>query len=455
MDKKTFLQKGLVQKLALLLTGVLLAAGLAGCSGDPDRIFTEKVTSKGKVLNIYCWNDEFPSRVAEHYPGYTSVDDTTGTIGKVTVKWHITPNEDNAYQNSLDEALARQGTVKKNERIDIFLIEADYAMKYIDSPYALPVEKLGITKEDVAEQYPYTQDVATDSQGVLKGLSWQGCPGAMFYNRRAAKEVLGTDDPQKVQEYVKDWESFNRTAGLLKEAGYRITSTVNDTYRVYSNNVTSRWVEDGRIHIDDNLLKWVEDSKALAQAGETGTHDLWSDEWSEGFFPEAKVFAYFGPAWLINFSMSAETEGSIGYRGGWGAAQGPQSFFWGGTWICAAAGTDNGDLVKDIMLQLTANREIMTDIVLDDDDFVNNRPAMEEMAASDYTSAILGGQNPLPIYCAGVENLKLEYLSPYDQGCNEEFQHAMRHYFEGDASFDEALDLFYEAVLAKYPELSR
>ena len=42
----------------------------------------------------------------------------------------------------------------------------------------------------------------------------------------------------------------------------------------------------------------------------------------------------------------------------------------------------------------------------------------------------------------------------YDQGCNEEFQNAMKNYFEGNASYDEALDLFYKAVVEKYPELS-
>ena len=44
--------------------------------------------------------------------------------------------------------------------------------------------------------------------------------------------------------------------------------------------------------------------------------------------------------------MAADESGSIGNQGGWGAAQGTQGFFWGGTWICAAAGTDNADLVR-------------------------------------------------------------------------------------------------------------
>ena len=110
---------------------------------------------------------------------------------------------------------------------------------------------------------------------------------------------MGTDDPSEVQEYVKDWDTFNETASLLKEAGYTITSSVNDSYRVYSNNVTSKWVEDGKINVDDNIMKWVDDSKELVDAGETGTCELWSDDWSKGFYPEGKVFCYFGPAWLV------------------------------------------------------------------------------------------------------------------------------------------------------------
>jgi hypothetical protein len=230
--------------------------------------------------------------------------------------------------------------------------------------------------------------------------------------------------------------------------------------------MSTPWVVDGKIQLDDNMVKWVNDSKALVDAGYTGTADLWSDDWSKGFYPEGKVFCYFGPAWLVNFSMAADTEGSIGYEGGWGATEGPQGFFWGGTWICAAAGTDNPSLVKDIMLKLTTDEDIMTDIVVADDDFVNNKAAMEALADGsklvkdadgndvEYSSAILGGQNPLAMYCAGVDGLDLSNLSAYDQGCVEEFQKAMKDYFIGQSTYDEALELFYKAVEEKYPELS-
>ena len=58
------------------------------------------------------------------------------------------------------------------------------------------------------------------------------------------------------------------------------------------------------------------------------------------------------------------------------------------------------------------------------------------------------------LYSAGVSKLDLSNLSAYDQGCNEEFQNAMKNYFEGTATKEEALDLFYKAVVEKYPELT-
>lgn len=461
--------------LSMLLATAMVASVVAGCgsktasegTGEPqgnveadtnasvEGADVAEVADEGKVLNIYCWNEEFKSRVKDHYPGYEEVDATHGKIGDVSVVWSITPSDDNAYQNNLDAKLLEQENAAADDKIDLFLIEADYALKYVDTEYTMPINELGITDADLADQYQYTKDVVTDSNGVLKGISWQAAPGVLFYSREVAKEVLGTDDPAVVQTYVSDWDKFVETAGTMKDAGYYMTSSVMDSYRVYSNNVTSKWVVDGKINIDENIMKWVEDSKKMYDAGQTGTHAMWSDDWSKGFYPEGKVFSYFGPAWLINFCMAADVEGSIGNQGGWAATEGPQGFFWGGTWICAATGTDNASLVKDIMLQLTTNEEIMKDIVVADDDFANNKNVMNAMAEdTSYSSKVLGGQNPLAMYAAGVESIDLSNLSNYDSGCNAEFQSAVTNYFEGNATLEEALDLFYTAVLEKYPELT-
>lgn len=453
--------------LSVLLSTAMVAALLVGCGTEEpvasedggatsEPVASDEVVEEGKVLNIYCWNEEFKSRVTDHYPGYVEVDGTTGTIGDVTVMWNITPSADNAYQNNLDETLLGQADAAADDKIDIFLVEADYAGKYVNTDYSLALSELGITDADLANQYKYTQDVVTDTNGNLKGSSWQGCPGVLIYSRAVAEEVLGTQDPAEVQEYVKDWATFQETAATMKDAGYYMTASVNDTYRVYSNNVTSKWVEDGVINIDENIMNWVADSKAMVDAGQTNTYDLWSDDWSKGFYPDGKVFCYFGPAWFVDFSMAADAEGSIANAGQWGACSGPQGFFWGGTWMCPATGTDNPTLVKDLILTMTANDDVLKEIVVDDNDFTNSKPVMDAMAAdTSYSSKVLGGQNPLGMYCAGVEKIDLSNLSDYDQGCNEEFQKAMKGYFEGTyATEDEAIAAFYAAVVEKYPALS-
>ena len=456
--------------LGLLLSTTMLAGMLTACGGnnnsgaattdtssaDGAAATTAAAGDEGKVLNIYCWNDEFQRRVKDHYPGYTETDATSGKIGDVTVKWNITPNQDNAYQNNLDEALLKQGDASADDKIDIFLVEADYALKYVDADVTVPVADLGITDADIANQYKYTQDVMTDSNGALKGLSWQGCPGVLIYNREAAKEVFGSDDPAEVQKSVADWDTFLKTAEQMKAQGYSMTATTNAAYRVFSNNVSGKWVQNGKVVVDPSIMKWVEMSKAMVDAGEVGsTSDLWSDDWSKGFYPDGKVFCYFGPAWMINFSMAADKEGSIANAGGWGATEGPQGFFWGGTWICAAAGTDNASLVADIMKQLTTNKDIMLDIVSADSDFVNNKPAMEEAATKDeFAFAPLGGQNPLAMFCNGAEKCDLSNQCEYDQGCNEEFQKAMKNYFDGNASLDDALAMFNSAIVEKYPDVT-
>lgn len=413
-------------------------------------------SDEGKVLNIYAWNEEFKSRITDHYPGYEEVDATHGKIGDVDVVWTITPNNDNAYQNNLDQQLLKQADASADDKIDIFLVEADYALKYSDTDYTMAVSDLGITDDELANQYDYTKKILEDSNGVLKGVSWQSTPGVLIYNRDIAKDMWGSDDPAEVQKHVSDWDTFYATGSELAAKGYKLTATVNDSYRVYSNNVSSKWVEDGKLNIDPQFKAWADAEKASYEAGQTTTGDLWSDEWSAGFYPDGKVFAYFGPAWLINFSMGQDDEKSIAHAGGWGATEGPQAFYWGGTWICAATGTDNPTLVADIMRKMTTDETILKDIVSKDSDCVNNKNVLTSLASDDaFGFSVLGGQNPFGLFTENVEKIDLSNLSAYDQGCNESFQKIMKDYFTGQyATYDEAIEAFKQDVATKYPAIT-
>ena len=469
--------------LSLILATAMVAGSLVGCGGSSSASSSAPAeepaaeaeapaaeaapaADDASIVNIYCWNNEFPNRMMDHYPGFEANDpaDSTkgGKIGDKVINFIVTDNKDNMYQNKLDEALAAQATAADKDKVDIFLIEADYAMKYTDPSVnvAMPLDELGITDADLSKQFQYTKDVVTDADGKIRGSSWQACSGGLIFNREIAKQVLGSDDLETVQAAVADWDAFNATAQKMKDAGYKIVATVNDTFRVYSNNVSGKWVQDGKIVVDDNVKKWADDSKALVDAGMTTTNDMWSDDWSKGFQAPGDVFCYFGPAWLINFSMGAdpskEDDGSIAHAGGWGLVNGPQGFYWGGTWICAAQGTDNADVVKDIILNMTTNDDIMKDIAVKDSDCVNNKDVLTALATDEsFGNAILGGQNPYQMLSDGAEKIDLSNLSEYDQACVEEYQNAMKNFFDGNATYEEALDQFFKAVGEKHPELAQ
>ncbi len=411
---------------------------------------------EGKVLNIWCWNDEFQQRITKFYPGYTDNGDGTGKIGDVVVKWTINPNADNGYQIPLDAALLDQDNVAADEKIDIFLIEADYADKYVNSDYSLPVSAVGITDADTAEMYTYTKEIATDANGALKAVSWQAAPGLFAYKRSIAKAVLGTDNPDEVQTYVADWAKFDETAKKMKDAGYFMLSGYDDAYRTFSNNVSAPWVNDANeIVIDANILKWVEQTKTYTDNGYNNKNSLWSDGWAADQGPDGKVFGFFYSTWGINFTLVGNA-GEAGW-GDWAVCYGPQSYYWGGTWLCASYQTDNKSLVRDIMYNMTCNAEVMTPITTTPgvEDYTNNMAAMEAVANSDFKSDFLGGQNHIALFTENAKKIDMSNISAYDQGLNETFQAAFKDYFDGNVDYDTALANFYTNATVKYPELKK
>lgn len=413
---------------------------------------------EGKVVNIYCWNDEFQTR----YEAYAA--DLAESHG-VTVNFVIVANENNAYQQNLDQALLNQESAAADDKVDVFLVEADYATKYTKSEYALDVVKdIGLTEADLADQYQYTKDIVT-ADGAQKGTTWQATPGLFVYRRSIAKDVLGTDDPAKVQEALSDWTKFDTVAEQASAKGYKMLSGYDDSYRTFSNNVSAPWVKDNTIVIDDNIWQWVDQTADYTQKGYNNKTSLWDPEWSADQGPAGKVFGFFYSTWGINFTLlgnSLETpvadggkeEAGNGIYGDYAVCEGPQPYFWGGTWICAAAGTDNIPFIKDMMLRLTCDAETMKQITMDTQDYTNNQTAMEEIANSDYASDFLGGQNHIKLFAESAKKIDMSNLSDYDQGLNESFQAAFKDYFNGTVDKATALENFYQSATEKYPELT-
>lgn len=441
--------------LAMLLALTMVCAMFTACGKSKSASSSAVATTGGKVFRIYCWNTEFQDRFNEFYASKIPSD--------VKVEWVINPNEGGVYQTKLDEALLKQKDAAADDKIDLFLIEADYALKYVGTDYTLDVNNdIGLTDADLKEQYQYTKDIVT-YDGKLKGVSWQSCPMGYMYRRSVAKQVLGTDDPTEVQEMLSDWTKFDTMATKMKEAGYWMLSGYDDDFRVFANAKSNPWVKDGKIQIDDQIKAWIDQTKKYTDAGYNNKASLWSAESNAEMGKDGKVFGYFGPAWFMDFTLmphamadeNGAKEVGNGSFGDWAMVKGPQGSFWGGTWICGANGTDNVDIVKDLMKTMTCDKDTLLKITDKFGDFTNSVAAMTELGDSDYGYAFLGGQNHIKVLLASAQDIKISAASAYDQTMTEKIQSAMKDYYDGNATLDQAWDTFYSTVIGMHPELTK
>lgn len=454
----------LKKSLAFVAAMALAVTAFAGC-GKKDDSTNEGDSNKGwsnggKVLNVYCWNDEFKQRFEAYYK-----KDHADMLKGIQVKYTINPNQQGVYQGKLDQALMQQPYADKNKKIDIFLVEADYALKYVDSTISLSMKDIGISDDDLKDQYQYTKDLVTDKSGVIKGSSWQACPGLFAYRRDIAKDVLGTDDPNEIQKQLADWTKFDDVAAKMKAKGYYMLSGYDDAYRVFSNSLTSKMVaEDGTFTLDPALKQWADMTKTYTEKGYNEKSSLWNDVWTKGMGSKGKVFGYFFSTWGINFSLdeasadgakAGERDGK-GTNGKWAACYGPQSYYWGGTWIMVARGTDNQKEVKDIIKVMTTDATVMEKNTRETLDMTNNKPAMQKIANdTSYQAKILGGQNHIALFTEAADKINMKNVTAFDLAITEEFQKAMKDWFDAKEvkTYDQALKNFYTNLKGRAPSV--
>lgn len=435
--------------LALLLSVLCVVALFAGCTTQPVEPVDPVVTGsdkpeQGKVFNIYAWNEEFKGFFEKYY-----------TVPEgVTVNWIINPSDGGVYQQKLDEALLAQANAAADDKIDMFLAEADYIQKYVDSDYTMSIDEIGY--ECVDTMYDYTIKAATDTRnGEVKGVSFQCCPAALIYRRSIAKDVLGTDDPAEVQAALSDWTKFEAVAAEAKAKGYYMTASYAETYRTFSNNCTTAWVDaDNNLVFDEGINTWIAQTKNFVDNGYTLTAGVWDDEKNQQMFATGKTMCFFGPAWYFNFSMGNAHDATNGCSGDWAICQGPQAYFWGGTWLLAATGSDNADMLADIFTAFTADEEVCTNLIKNEAQFTNNSK-VNEIVANDatYGSEFLGGQNDVAVFVGLADGIKWENHTQYDQLLNEGLQGQLKDYFTGTVDLDTAMNNFYSYVNETYPAI--
>lgn len=399
-----------------------------------------------RTLNIWSWNEEFPTAFERYYADQLPED--------VDVVWTIIPTMDYNYQDKLRAALANQDKVAAEDRIDIFMVEPDYAGEFVESNYTLDMYKNGITKDDVADQYPVLRNLMTDKKGALKGVAYYITPAGFIYRRSIAKAVFGKDDPASVGKLMNDWKSYEKAAEKLKKSGYFMTSSYEDTFRCFYNSRESAFVDKNKFKVVKAMEDWVTHEKKFMENGYTKGTGTWSWEWMMDMMSGSNVFGYYAADWLSEYvikSMDPSTEGD------WAICKGPKGFVWGGTCLCAAAGGDNLDLVADIFKKFACDYDFMDNMMNNDDEImVNNKKVVAaHYGDSRFEKSMLNGQNPLEVYSACAEEADLSYNTKYDMQLISIFQRSMANYFMGMNDLDRAWENYFSEARNNFPELKK
>ena len=373
----------------------------------------------------------------------------------------IIATTDGAYQPALDQALASGGA----DAPDIYCAEAAFVLKYTQgdaSQYAAAYEDLGIdvatmTKDaDIAQ---YTMDIGTNPDGKLVALGYQATGGAFIYRRSIAKDVWGTDDPAEITKKVgPGWDQFYNAAAELKAKGYGIVSGDGDIWHAVENSSDKGWIVDGKLNIDPKREEFLDLSKKLKDNGYHNDTQDWQDAWFADMKGEGaqQIFGFFGPAWLINYTLAPNCGGEKvgeGTYGDWAVCEPPIGFFWGGTWLLANKDTQKKEAVKDILEWITLDSSEEGLQYMWANGTYNGEGGTKDcvasgtvMSKSDGSVDFLGGQNMFDVFVPANSYAKGTNLTQYDETINTYWREQVREYTAGNKSREQAIADFKQQV---------
>ncbi len=417
----------------------------------------DNLPDKKIFINLYSFTEEVPAmaeRYMELHPEFAE---------KYTVRTTVL-STDEGYTGMLDDALEAGGP----KAPDIYCAESAFVMKYTQgdtSGYAAPYEDFGLDVDSgisAAEIAQYTVDIGTRPfDGKVVGLGYQSTGGAFIYRRSIAEEVWGTDDPafveQKIGAGTQSWDKFWEVAEELKAAGYAIVSGDGDIWHAIENSSDTPWVVDGRLNIDPKREAFLDMSLRLKENGYHNETQDWSDAWryDMGGLGEKQVFAFYGPAWLINYVMVENCDGvapGIGTYGDWAVCESNVGFLWGGTWLMANkkdVGSAKAEGIAELLewITLDASDEGLQygwangtwSGVQGSKDTVASAAVMRR---SNGEFDFLGDQDMFEVFTRANDAASGRVMTQYDEVIDGYWRHVVRQYVAGDMTREEAIANF-------------
>lgn len=443
--------------IASSLCAVMAVGCLTACGGNGAAEATNDPNVK--TINVWAFTDEVPNMLQKYVDEHPEFGFELNTT--------IIATTDGLYQPALDAALQAGGA----EAPDIYCAEAAFILKYAQgdaSGFAAPYKDLGIDVDKAIKDgqiADYSVQIGTNPGGDVVALGYQATGGAFIYRRSVAKDVWGTDDPATIKEKIGggsgSWDQFWVAAEELKAKGYGIISGDGDLWHAVENSSDTGWVVDGKLNIDPKREEFLDLSKKLKDNGYHNDTQDWQDAWfadmkGEG---EKEVLGFFGPAWLINYTIAPNCGGEKvgeGTYGDWAICESPIGFFWGGTWLLANKDSKVkkavGELINWVTLDTSEDglQYKWANGTLNGEGGTKDSVASGAvMSKSNGELEFLGGQNMFDVFVPANAYANGKNLTQYDETINSAWRDAVRQYTSGQLSRDEAIAAFKTTVKDK------
>ena len=366
----------------------------------------------------------------------------------VRLRYEYTPTDQ--FERRLDPVLASgRGTP------DVIVLESAFVRKYVEGGQLLDLTD--IYERNKSKLLAYPVEIGTYN-GRVYALSWQACPGAMFYRRSIAQKYLGTDDPAVVQTYFADLDKFMETAELLKQSSNGscvVVSSRGDLFNVFLGSRRNPWVVNGRLTIDPAMERYMEASKTIHDNRYDARVGQWSVAWFEAMRDELvdangrpyEAFANFLPTWGLHYVLKTNTTRYNGTStsGDWAMIPGPAPYRWGGTWLGAWKGTKNAEEAKQLIEYITTNDSFLERYALDSGDMVSNLTVVNRIK-DNFVEPFLGGQNHYAAFAEMARSIDGKLVQSTDQPIENLFSEQVNAYVFGEKTKERALADFRTQV---------
>lgn len=507
-----------MKRLLSIICVVALVLSLAACGGSTEN--TSGETSEGNnnestgkksddKLVIWSFTDELDTAgdIAHFEAMYTAEGKE---FDGAEVEFVAVSLQD-GYMDKIMPAL------ESGQGPDIFTGELDHIKQFMEAGYLADLETMMEKDSDVdlaaekADFKEYIWQSGVDPvTGKLSALSWQVTPGAIFFKVDMAEAVWGSEAGFPAggsNEEITNWVNENKfdTLDTLLQAQKEVKA-YDASWRLFADDQAVRhfaagvdnpekWVgEDGKLNgakIKEqipyiNLVKemygeTIEDS-LTANAGE------WSGPWFGGMGVELtdadnqnwQVMAYSMPTWGLKYviepnMVKVDENGDVLakpaddadqatkdaydaalYQGNWGMGVGPNSYFWGGTYVGVNVNTEIEDLAFAFVKSMLFDKERLTARQQADGDMYSIQSVMAPAIESFEGRQSLGGMNHLEVFNAEAAKIDLSNVTTYDRGLNEILGIHITNYktgADGYSSVSDVLEKFYQDVSVTYPEI--